>query len=57
MRRRNFRRDQFRNDPSRNNQITCFGCKQPRHIRIECPFNKEAKKEEEENHDGYMVIY
>ena len=25
--RRNFRRDQFRNEPLRNNQITCYGCK------------------------------
>ena len=42
--RRNFRRDRFRNDPSRNNQITCYGCKQPRHLRSECPMNKEGKK-------------
>ena len=27
MGRRNFRRDRFQNDPSRNNQITCYGCK------------------------------
>ena len=29
MGRRNFRRDRFWNEPSRNNQITCYGCKQP----------------------------
>ena len=45
MGRRNFRRDRFRNDASRNNQITCFDCKQPGHIRIKCPLNKKAKKE------------
>ena len=27
MGRRSFRRDRFRNEPSRNNQITCYGCK------------------------------
>ena len=43
--RRNFRRDRFRNEPSRNNQTTCYGCKQPRHVRAECPMNKEARKD------------
>ena len=42
--RRNFKRDRFRNEPSRNNQITCYGCKQPGHLRLECPLNKEGKK-------------
>ena len=57
MGRRNFIKDRFRNDPSRNNQITCFGCKQPGHIRTECPLNKEAKKQkkEEKCHGDYMV--
>ena len=32
MGRRSFRRDRFRNEPSRNNQITCYGCKQPGHL-------------------------
>ena len=45
MGRKNFRRDRFRNDLSKNNQITCFSCKQVGHIRTKCPFNKEAKKE------------
>ena len=27
MERKSFRRDRFRNEPSRNNQITCYGCK------------------------------
>ena len=44
MERRNFQKDQFRNDPSRNNQIICYGYKQPGHLRSECPINKEAKK-------------
>ena len=42
--RRNFRRDRFRNEPSKNNQITSYGCKQPGDMRSECPINKEAKK-------------
>ena len=42
---RNFRKGWFKNDPSRNNQIICFGYKQPERIKIESPFNKEAKKE------------
>ena len=44
MGRKSFRRDRFRNEPSRNNQITCYGCKQPRHLRSECPLNKEGKR-------------
>ena len=49
------RKDRFRNDPSRNNQITCFGCKQPGHIRTECPFNKEVKKEKKKKKKKAMV--
>ena len=41
MGRRNFRKDRFRNKSSRNNQITCYGCIQPGHLRSECPMNKE----------------
>ena len=44
MERRNFRIDRFRNEPSKNNQITCYGCKQPGHLRSECPMNKEARR-------------
>ena len=57
MGRRNFRRGRFKNDLSRNNQITCFGCKQLEHIRTECPLNKKAKKEKKKKkgHGGYMV--
>ena len=47
MERRNFRRDRFRNEPSRNNQITCYGCKQPEHLRSECPLNKKGKKDKD----------
>ena len=35
IKRRSFRKDRFRNKPSRNNQITCYGCKQPKHMRSE----------------------
>ena len=42
MRRKNFRRDLFRNEPSRNNQITCYDCKQLGHMRLKCPMNKEG---------------
>ena len=47
MERRNFRIDRFRNEPSKNNQITCYGCKQPGHLRSECPMNKEGKKDKD----------
>ena len=49
MGRRNFRRDRFRNEPPRNNQITCYGCKQPGHLRSECPMNKESKKDKDKD--------
>ena len=42
-----FRRDRFRNDSSRNNQITCYGCKQPGHLRSEYPMTKEGKKDKD----------
>ena len=49
--RRNFLKDRFRNEPSRNNQITCYGCKQPKHMRLECPINKEGKKDKKKKKD------
>ena len=55
MGRRSFKRDQFRNEPSRNNQITCYGCKQPRHLRSECPLNKEGKKDKDKKKKKAMV--
>ena len=42
--RRNLRRDRFWNDPSRNNQITCYGCKQSGHLRSECPMKARKKR-------------
>ena len=56
MKRRNFRRDQFRNEPSRNNQITCYGCKQPGHLRSEYPLNKEGKKDKDKKKMKAMVV-
>ena len=53
--RRSFRRDRFRNEPSRNNQITCYGCKQPGHLRSECPLNKEGKKDKDKKKKKAMV--
>ena len=47
MGRRSFRRDQFKNDQPRNNQITCYGCKQLEHLRSKCPLNKEGKKDKD----------
>ena len=47
MRKRNFRRDRFQNEPLRNNQITYYRCKQPGHLRSECPINKESKKDKD----------
>ena len=55
MGRRNFLRDRFRNDPSRNNQITYYGCKQPGHLRLDCPMNKEGKKDKDKNKKRAMV--
>ena len=47
MGRKNFRRDRFWNDPSRNNQITCYSCKRPGHLRSKCPMNKKGKKDKD----------
>ena len=55
MRKKSFRRDWFRNEPSRNNQITCYGCKQPGHLRSECPLNKEGKKDKDKKKKNAMV--
>ena len=55
MGRRNFKRDQFRNDSSRNNQITCYGCKQLGHMRSECPMNKKSKNDKEKKKKKAMV--
>ena len=53
MGRKSFRRDRFRNKPSRNNQITCYGCKQPRHLKSECPLNKKGKKDKDKKKKSY----
>ena len=55
MGRRSFRRDQFRNEPSRNNQITCYGCKLLGQLRSKCPLNKEGKKDKDKKKKKVMV--
>ena len=55
MEKRNFRRDRFQNEPARNNQIICYGCKQPRHLRSECPMNKESKKDKDKKKKKAMM--
>ena len=55
MGKKNFRRDRFRNEPLRNNQITCYGCKQPRHLRLECPMNKKSKKDKDKKKKKAMM--
>ena len=55
MGRRNFRKDRFRNEPPRNNQITCYGCKQPGHLRSKCPMNKESKKDKDNKKKKAMM--
>ena len=57
MRTINFLRDRFRNDPSRNNQITFYGSKQLSHLRSECLMNKEGNKDKDKkkSHGCYMV--
>ena len=57
MGKRNFRRDRFHNDHSRNNQITCYGCKQPGHMRLECPMNKEGKKDKEKKKKDMVATW
>ena len=56
MGKRNFRKDWFRNEPSRNYQITCYGCKQLRHVRSECPMNKESKKDKDKKKKKAMMV-
>ena len=55
MGRRNCRRDRYQNDPSRNNPITCYGCKQPRHVRSKCPMNKKGKKDKDKKKKKAIV--
>ena len=55
MGRRNFRRDRFWNEPSWNNQITCYGYKQLGHLRSECPMNKESKKDKDKKKKKAMM--
>ena len=55
MGKRSFRRDRFRNEPSRNNQITCYGCKKLGHLRSECPLNKKGKKDKDKKKKKAMV--
>ena len=40
MRKWKFKRDRFKGVSSRYNQILCYGCNQPEHLRNECPLNK-----------------
>ena len=55
MEKRNFRRDRFRNEASKNYQITCYGCKKSGHIRSECPLNKKAKKDKSKKKKAMVV--
>ena len=55
MGRKNFRKDWFRNEPPRNNQITCYGCKQFGHLRLECLMNKESKNDKDTKKKKAMV--
>ena len=55
MGRKNFRRDRFQNVSSKNNQITCYSCKQPRHLRTECSMNKKGKKDKDKKKRRSMV--
>ena len=40
MRKWKFKRDRFKGVSSRYNQILCYGCNQPEHLRNECLLNK-----------------
>ena len=42
---------------AKQDEIICFACKEPGHVRSECPRLKKASKKEdykEESYDGYM---
>ena len=43
MERGNFNKNWFKGSSSRGNEIICYGCKMPRHLKNECPLNKKAK--------------
>ena len=55
MGRRNLKKDRL-NEPPKNNQITCYGCKQPGHLRSECPMNKESKKDKDKKKKKVMMV-
>ena len=42
--RRNFNNNRFMGDFSRGNEVICYECKMPEHLKIECPLNKKIKK-------------
>ena len=44
MGRRNFNNNRFKGDSSRGNEVICYGCKMPGHLKNECPLNKKIKK-------------
>ena len=44
MGRGNFNKNLFKGDSSRSKEVICYGCKMPKHLKNECPLNKEAKK-------------
>ena len=44
MGRRNFNNNRFKGDSSRDNEVICYECKMPGHLKNECPLNKKIKK-------------
>ena len=44
MGRRNFNNNRFMGESSRGNEVICYECKMPRHLKNECPLNKKIKK-------------
>ena len=41
---RNFNNNQFKGGSSRGNEVICYECKMPEHLKNECPLNKKIKK-------------
>ena len=44
MEKGNFNKNQFKCGFSRGNEVICYGCKIPGHLKNECLLNNEAKR-------------
>ena len=44
MGRRTFNNNRFKSGSSRSNEVICYECKLPGHLKNKCPLNKKIKK-------------